>query len=46
MYKQYIVGFMMIEDCLGIRHGKDITIVGLEVSQELIIRLPKLAKFN
>ena len=32
--------------CLGIRRGNDRTIVGLVVSQELIICLPKLANFN
>ena len=47
MYDQYIVGFMKIGGIgLGIRCEKDITIVGLVVSQELIIRLPKLVKFN
>ena len=47
MYDQYIVGFMMIGGIgLGIRCGKDATIVGLVVSLELIISLPKLVKFN
>ena len=47
MYEQYIVGFMMIEGIgLGIRCGKDTTILGLVVGLELINHLPKLVKYN
>ena len=47
MYDQYIVEFLMIGGIgLGIRCGKDTTILCLVVSPELINHLPKLVKFN
>ena len=47
MYDQYIVGFTMIGGIgLGIRCGKDTTILLLVVSPELIDRLPMLVIFN
>ena len=45
MYKQYIVGFMMIEGIVLELDVKRIQL-GLIVSPELINRLPKLVKFN